>query len=73
MILEKGKTKKASSISQLQVDQYKEEALYKDLSEAHVILLHIVFKLGHSLIQVKQGLMLILEKKKGCILVDKLR
>ena len=37
------------------------------------MLLQIVCKLGHSLSRRKQGITVMLEKKKGCIILEKLR
>ena len=47
--------------------------MYKDLGEAHAIILHIVIKLSHSLSRLQQGLMVMLEGNKACIIVYEVR
>ena len=63
----------ASSIFTLHFGCYKVTALDEDLSKAHAILLDMATRLGCSLPRWQQGLTVMLEKKPGCILVEKLR
>ena len=62
----------ASSVSQLHFGRYKAAAQDDNLSEAHAIILDMVTRMGTSLPRWQYGLTVVLEKKPGCLLIEKL-
>jgi hypothetical protein len=69
----KSKERTSYSLLGLTFGHYK-AAMYKDtLSEMHAVFMDIALNLGYSPTHWQRGLAVMLEKKKGVIIVDKLR
>ena len=60
-------------ISLLHFGHYKAAAQDDDHSEAHAIIFDMVTRMGISLPRWQYGLTVVLEKKPGCLLIEKIR
>jgi hypothetical protein len=71
--LKKSKERTSSSLSGLHFGHYKATMYKVTLSKMHAVFMDITLNLGYSPTCWQQGLMVVMEKNKGVIIVDKLR